>query len=63
LICKGFGSWKYYALNTENDRDTGEYEYSESFLSSNWKMFHDALQKHQFEVIHDILPKYGICVS
>ena len=62
-IPKGMGSWKFQALKTESDIDIGEYEYSDSFLSSNWKMFHDALQKHQFEVVHDILPKYGICVS
>ena len=62
-VAKGQGSWKSQALNTENEDDSDEYKYSESFLSSNWKMFHDALQKHQFEVIHDILPKFGICVS
>ncbi|MDD5571220.1 MAG: hypothetical protein PHD97_08705 [Bacteroidales bacterium] len=60
---KGKGSWKYMALNTECENDTGEYEYSDNFLSSNWKLFHDALQKHQFELVHDILPKYGICVA
>ena len=62
-IPKGEGSWKYLALNSESEKENGRYEYSPSFLSSNWKMFHDALQKHRFEVIHDILPKYGICVS
>ncbi|MEI7661431.1 MAG: DUF6765 family protein [Bacteroidota bacterium] len=62
-IPKGRGSWKYQALNTEHDHDISKYIYSERFLRSNWKMFHDALQKHQFEVIHDILPRYGICVS
>ena len=34
-----------------------------SFLISDWKMFHDALQAHRFEVIHEILPKYGISAA
>jgi hypothetical protein len=59
-IPKGEGSWKYLALKPKNDR---EYEYNIDFLSSNWKMFHDALQKHEFEITHEILPKYGICVA
>ena len=59
----GYKSWKYEALSTVNNIDLGKYDYSDNFLSSNWKMFHDALQKHQFEVIRDILPRYGICVS
>ena len=62
-IAKGIGSWKYHALNSENDHDTEAFVYSEKFLSSDWKRFHDALQKHRFEVIHDILSTYGICVS
>jgi hypothetical protein len=62
-IPKGEGSWKQQALFVETSSKSYKYEYSVSFLSSNWKMFHDALQKHLFEVIHDILPKYGICVS
>ena len=37
------------------------YHYSEAFLESNWKLFHDALQLHRLTVLHDILPKYGIC--
>ena len=62
-IPQGEGSWKQQALLVETNSESYKYEYSTSFLSSNWKMFHDALQKHLFEVIHDILPKYGICVS
>ncbi len=62
-IPQGLGSWKQQALLVETDSESYKYEYSISFLSSNWKMFHDALLKHLFEVTHDILPKYGICVS
>lgn len=62
-VAKGQDSWKYFALNTSNDEDTGYYEYNENFLKSDWKLFHDALQKHEFEIAHEILPKYGICVA
>lgn len=63
---KGVGSWKYKALNIVKDVDESDDDnpiYSEEFLSSNWKLFHDALQAHYFDVIHDILPKYNICVA
>ena len=61
-IPKGKNSWKHQAIGTIESDDTGEEEfiYNDSFLTSNWKMFHDALQAHRFDVIHDILPKYGI---
>lgn len=64
-IPKGKGSWKFKALGEEKKEDDGdeEYEFSKDFLESNWKLFHDAIQAHRFSVIHDILPKYGICVS
>jgi hypothetical protein len=41
--------------------DLHTYRYREEFLASNWKMFHDAVQMHRLTVLHDILPKYGIC--
>lgn len=64
-IPKGRGSWKYQAIGQEKEIDLfgDEFEYNNSFLSSNWKLFHDALQAHRFDVIHDVLPKYGICVA
>jgi len=62
-VAKGSGSWKHQALNTVNDEDLGKYEYTDKFLTSDWKMFHDALQKHQYEITHEILPNYGICVA
>jgi hypothetical protein len=45
--------------------DTGREEFplNDSFMKSNWKHFHDALQAHRFDVLHDILPKYGICAA
>jgi hypothetical protein len=58
---EGKNSWKAKALGTSDDLTT--YKYSDSFLSSKWKLFHDALQKHRLTVLHDILPKYGICAG
>lgn len=57
----GKGSWKADALKTS--RDMPKYPYNDSFLTSNWKRFHDALQLHRITVSHDILPKYGICAA
>lgn len=57
----GKGSWKAEALGTS--RDMFEYTYKETFLTSNWKLFHDALQLHRITVSHDILPNYGICAA
>jgi len=62
-IAKGVGSWKHKALNTEKEKDNESdfFEYKPDFLTSNWKCFHVAIQKHRLEILHDILPKYGIC--
>lgn len=62
---KGEGSWKYEAIGQLKPKDDShdEFKYSESFLKSDWKLFHDALQEHRLTVLHDILPKFGICVS
>lgn len=62
---KGKGSWKYQAIkqDKEKDEDGDIFTYHPDFLHSNWKLFHDALQAHRFDLLHDILPKYGICVA
>lgn len=58
---EGEQSWKYKALGEPNDKD--EYHYTPAFLDSDWKRFHDALLAHRFAVIHEVLPRYGICVA
>jgi hypothetical protein len=62
---KGVGSWKYQALGTRKikDKKSDVFPYNPSFLSSDWKIFHDAVQAHRHTVIHDILPLYGICAA
>jgi hypothetical protein len=58
---EGRNSWKAQALGTS--RDLPVHIYKDDFLQSNWKMFHDALQQHRLSLLHDILPKYGICAG
>lgn len=64
-IGKGEGSWKHAALGTIRSTDAeGEaFPYRPGFMASDWKRFHDAVQAHRLAVLHDILPKYGICAS
>jgi hypothetical protein len=61
----GPNSWKALALQATSgwDNQSTEYAYSESFLTSDWKMFHDALQAHSFYVLHELLPRFGICLA
>ena len=62
---KGIGSWKHKAIGQDKEIDEKDdtFEYSDDFLNSDWKLFHDALQAHRFDVIHNILPRYGICAG
>lgn len=64
-IAKGEGSWKHRSIGQLEavDDEEDEFVYSASFLTSDWKMFHDALQAHRFDILHDVLPKYGICAA
>ncbi|MDR3717988.1 MAG: hypothetical protein P4K98_04250 [Bryobacteraceae bacterium] len=61
-VPKGPGSWKHAALGTTTTRDDPkeQFEYSPSFEASNWKLFHDALKEHHTEILHAILPRYGL---
>jgi hypothetical protein len=54
----GPGSWKYEALDTNDVQE--EVRFRPEFIHSHYKRFHDALQQHRFDVLHDILPRYGI---
>ena len=58
---KGKGSWKQESLGSNFDEEV--YKYHANFLGSDWKLFHDAIQAHRFYMIHDLLPKYGICAA
>jgi hypothetical protein len=62
---KGVGSWKHQTLGTRKitDKKGDIFPYDPSFLGSDWKLFHDAIQAHRLTVIRDILPLYGICAA
>ena len=57
---RGAGSWKEAALGDVADDAA---KYTPAFLRSDWKMFHDALMAHRFEIVHRILPRYGLCIG
>jgi len=59
--CTGSQSWKAQALGASTDLPV--HRYTPEFLQSNWKRFHDALQRHRLNLLHDILPRYGICAG
>lgn len=64
-IPKGRGSWKHQSIGQLKAADTGHevFVFKKSFMNSNWKMFHDALQAHRFDILYDVLPRYGICAA
>lgn len=64
-IPKGKGSWKHKAIGQTAVTDTGreEFPFKDTFMKSNWKHFHDALQGHRFDILHDVLPKYGVSAA
>ncbi|HAS6029445.1 hypothetical protein DC365_20670 [Vibrio vulnificus] len=60
----GSNSWKVIARGHGSiEDDKVVYHYTDDFLHSDWKKFHDALKTYRLELIRDILPRYGICVA
>lgn len=61
----GDNSWKAQALQSAEGWESldTEYPFSESFLTSDWKYFHDALEAHAVYVMHELLPQHGICIG
>jgi hypothetical protein len=55
------GAWRAEALGTAEKLD--QYYYNPGFLTTRWKYFQDALQRHRLTILHDVLPKYGICTG
>ncbi len=58
---RGKHSWKAKALGISYDMRVQTYK--KDFLNSDWKLFHDAVQAHRFVMLHDVLPRYGICAA
>jgi hypothetical protein len=64
-VGKGKGSWKHKSIGQLAAADTGRetFTFKDSFMKSDWKHFHDALQAHRLDILHDVLPRYGICAA
>lgn len=63
-IEQGEGSWKMEAVGQDPDDEDGvRYDFKPEFLQSNWKRFHDAVQMHRLFVLHELLPRHGLCAS
>ncbi|MDD5057195.1 MAG: hypothetical protein PHQ60_04930 [Sideroxydans sp.] len=60
ILAKGC-SYGWHRLGTSHDLPV--HCYKPNFLGSHWKHFHDAIQAHRFNVVYNILPKYGICAA
>ena len=62
---QGQGSWKLMALGADPDKESGdeEFTFSPDFMTSDWKKFHDAVQYHRLFILHDLLPRFGLCAS
>lgn len=60
----GMDSWIFHALGVQdnegfNNKET--YKFNPKFMDSHWKHLHDALYYFRFSVLHEVLPKFGIC--
>ncbi len=62
VLAKGDKAWRDQALIPANG-DGRVFKYSDEFLSSHWKRFHDAAKAHRRSVVDDILPRYGILAA
>ena len=40
-----------------------EIPYPDGFMSSDWKLFHDAAKDHRYAIVQRILPHYGLCAA
>jgi len=59
---QGEDSWVFKAtgLKSEDRLKDHPIELTKDFFTSDWKLFHDALLVHRFNIINRILPNYGI---
>lgn len=61
----GANSWKEKALGTsaETPASGTEAVWTPDFPFSDWKLFHDALQRHRQVVLNEVLPRFGIIAA
>ena len=61
----GKGSWTEEALGEELycRHQRKYYAFKETFMTSDWKMFHDALKDHRYFLTRVLFPKYSLCLA
>lgn len=60
----GPGSWKEAALGDDPDDDREHrFTFTDRFMGSHWKRFHDAVQHQRLFILHELLPRHGLCAS
>ncbi len=62
----GPGSWVAEAFGVDHPTFADprySHPYQSNFLTSNWKLFHDALLAHQSFVMQELLPRYQIILN
>lgn len=61
-LSAGPGSWKAKALgiNEAKTKSCQQFQFTPEFMTTHWKLFHDAAKAHQFEILSEILPSFGI---
>lgn len=52
--------WFRDAVTVTKEGEEKQYRRNEGFETSHWKHFHDAAAFHRFNLLHEILPEYGI---
>jgi hypothetical protein len=64
-VPKGPGSWKSAAVGTNGYHDTPgqQFQFTDEFLSSDWKRFHDALHYQRNYVLKELLPTFKVVAS
>lgn len=64
-IHKGPNSWQFQALGraVASTPQGPEFHMWDGFYRSSWKLFHDALAAHQYDVLRRILPQFGILAA
>ncbi|GIL17236.1 MAG: hypothetical protein BroJett040_09870 [Oligoflexia bacterium] len=63
--CDGSSCWtrECFGITDDGDFSFADLAYTDEFLSSHWKLSHDALIFHRFKIVHQILPQYKLCIS
>lgn len=56
-------NWNRFPIEISDYQLGTMYRYTHEFISCNWKMFQDALHAHRYDLLYQILPRYGIVAA